>query len=125
MQHNRIWKLMFYQFELGHNTMEATKNICCTKRQGIVDYNTKTRGLKKFCSDCKIFNDQVKSGRPKSEDSKVVLQAIKSNLASSIQRVSDKLGISQPSVVCHIQKLGKNIQNCQIVLHIIKVLQNL
>ena len=25
------WELMFYKFELGYNTTEATKNICCSK----------------------------------------------------------------------------------------------
>ena len=26
-----IWELLFYEFELGHNTTEETKNICGTK----------------------------------------------------------------------------------------------
>ena len=43
MQHSLIWKLMLYEFKLGYNTMEATKDICCVKDEGVVDHNTVTR----------------------------------------------------------------------------------
>ena len=32
MQFSLIEELMFYEFKLGHNVMEVTKNICCAKR---------------------------------------------------------------------------------------------
>ena len=37
-----IWELMPYEFELVHNTVEATKNICCAKGEGAVDHRTVT-----------------------------------------------------------------------------------
>ena len=39
---------MLYKFQMGHNTAEATKNICCTKDEDAVDHSTITRGIKKF-----------------------------------------------------------------------------
>ncbi len=54
-------------------------------------------------------DDQAKSSRPGSVDLKVVLQAMKAN---PVSRVSGKLSISQPSVVCHLHDLGKSIQSC-------------
>ena len=30
---------MFYEFEMGHNIMEATKNISCAKGEGAVDHS--------------------------------------------------------------------------------------
>ena len=34
---------MIYQFEQGHNTMEATENICSAYGEGTVDLSTVTR----------------------------------------------------------------------------------
>ena len=83
MQHNLIWELMLSEFELGHNAMEAIKNIFYKKGEGAVDHNRVTRGSKKFNLGCKDLDDQAKSDRPKSMDSKVILQARRENLTSS------------------------------------------
>ena len=34
---------MVYEFELGHTAVEATKNICFVKSEGVVDHSTVTR----------------------------------------------------------------------------------
>ena len=105
--------------------MEATKNICRTKDEGRgVDPSTVTRNFKKFYTSCKDFKDQAKSDRLKTMDSEAVFQAIEANLVNSTQRVSDELSISQSSMICYLNKLGKNIWSCQIVPHISKILQN-
>ena len=44
---------MLYEFKLSHNTVEATKKICCAKGEDPVDCCTVMRGCKKFCSSCK------------------------------------------------------------------------
>ena len=31
-----IWEFMLYEFKLGYNTMETTKNICCAKGEATV-----------------------------------------------------------------------------------------
>ena len=33
----KIWELMFYKFELGHNTSEVAKSICCMKSEDATD----------------------------------------------------------------------------------------
>ena len=76
MQHSLIWELMFYKLELGHNAAEAIKNICYAKSEGKVDHSTLIWWFKKFPSDCKKLTDQARSGRPKTVDSKVILQVI-------------------------------------------------
>ena len=45
---------MLYEFELGHNAMEATKNMCCAKGESTV-----TRWFMKFWSDFKNYNNQI------------------------------------------------------------------
>ena len=39
MQHNLIRDLMLYKFKLGSNDVEITKNVCCTKGNGVVNYS--------------------------------------------------------------------------------------
>ena len=99
---------MFYNFKFSQNAVEATKIICCTKNESMVDYSTVTRWLKKFSSGCKNFNDQARSGRPKTVDSKVGHEVTEANLESKTQ-----LRISQIHVVCYLHDLSKSIQkNC-------------
>ena len=58
---------MLHKFKLGYNATEA---IFCAKDEGIIDQSTVTRWFKKFCLGCKNINDQVRSDRPKTVDSK-------------------------------------------------------
>ena len=46
--HNLILELMLLEFELGHNFVEETKNICCVNDERTVDQSTKIIWLKKF-----------------------------------------------------------------------------
>ena len=64
------------------------------------------------------------SDKPKTVDSKAMLQAIVANTVSSTRRVSGEPGISQSSVVRHVHELGKNICYCWIVPHVTKISQN-
>ena len=46
VQYSLIWELMLYEFELGHNAAEDTKNICYVKSEGTVDRSKVTTELK-------------------------------------------------------------------------------
>ena len=59
---------MFYEFKRGHNTMEAAKNISCTKDDSTVDHC-----LKNICLGSKNFDNQARSGRFKTVDIEAVL----------------------------------------------------
>ena len=83
MQGSLIWELMLFKFKLSHNTIAATKNICCDKREGTVDHSTVTRWFKKYCLGCKNLDNQARLVRPQTMDSKAVLLAVEANLASS------------------------------------------
>ena len=58
MQCCLICELMLYKFKWVHNTMEATKNICCLKGTGTVIHSTITGKFKKLLSGCKNLNQQ-------------------------------------------------------------------
>ena len=53
------WAVTLYEFELGHNAMEATKIICCVTGEGGVDHSSVIGEFKKFCLGCKKFDNQV------------------------------------------------------------------
>ena len=38
MQSSLIQQI-YEEFKLGHNAIEATKNLCCAKSEGAVDHN--------------------------------------------------------------------------------------
>ena len=46
---------MLYEFELGHNSMEATKNIFYAEGEGTFNHNTVTRVFKKFYGVLQIW----------------------------------------------------------------------
>ena len=112
VQRYLIWEL--YELELGYNFAETTKNIGCVENEGAVDH----RWLKKFHSCCKNLDDQARLGGLKSVNFEAVLQAIE---ASTTQRVSGELSISQSCIVCYF---GKNIRISRFVPSIMKILQN-
>ena len=37
IQCSLIWEVMFFDFKLGYNDVVATKNICCTKGEDVID----------------------------------------------------------------------------------------
>ena len=87
-------QVMLYEFQLGYNTMDVTKNICCVKGAGTVDPSTVTRWLKQFCLSCKNLNKQANSWRPKTVYFEAVNQTLETNEVNSTQRVLSMLGIS-------------------------------
>ena len=102
VQHNLIQKFKLYEFELSHNVVESTKNICCIKIESTVNHITITRWFKKFCFSYKNLDNPARS-----VDSEAVLWATVENLANSTQRVSGKLSISWSNVVCHLHNFSK------------------
>ena len=125
VQHSLIWELILYEFKLGHNTTEVTKNTYCMKGEGPVDYNSSNQMVSKILLR---LQEPQQSGkfrvRLKTLDSVAVVLALEINPVSSTWSVSGELSISQPSLVNHLHNLSKSIQSYQIVLQVTKILQN-
>ena len=43
VQYSLIQEFMFYEFKLGHSTVAATQNICCTKSEDAVIHSKVTK----------------------------------------------------------------------------------
>ena len=70
-------------YELGHNAVNETENICCAKREGVIDHSIITKWFKKFRSSYMNHDDREKSDRRKTMNSEALHQAIEANPASS------------------------------------------
>ena len=57
IQHSLIQELILNEVELSDNTAEANKNISYAKCEGAVDSSTITRGVKKFHTGAKNFDN--------------------------------------------------------------------
>ena len=68
VQCSLIQGVILYEFELGDNAAEVSKNISYAMGEGTVNHCTVTRSFKEFCLGCKNLDDQVGSGRPKGVD---------------------------------------------------------
>ena len=90
---------MLSEFELGYNFTKATKNICCAKSEEAVDHSVVTRWFKKFYLGCKNLDIHVG-----------LIDATEANLASSNERVSGKLGISQFTVLSPSRPQQKHLE---------------
>ena len=64
-QNMLIRELLLYEFELGHNAAEATRNICYAKGESHLDQSTANKWFKKFRSGEKNLEDKSRSGRPR------------------------------------------------------------
>ena len=91
LQNSLIREFILYKFEIGHNAVEASKDSCGAKGEGLVDHRTVSRSLNKLCSGCKKLDDQEGSSWTKTVVSKAVLLAIEPNPASTTRRVSGEL----------------------------------
>ncbi len=69
---------------MGYNDVGATKNNYCTKKEDVVNHHTVIRWLKKFPLGYQNLEDQIRTDRPKTVDSLIVLQARKANTTSLV-----------------------------------------
>ena len=92
-----IRKPMFYEFDLEHNTSEATKNICRANGEGAIDHSIVIRWLKKSSWGFKYIDDQARSGWLKAVDPRPCTKPSRENPTSSSWRVSGEFSIQSVS----------------------------
>ena len=110
LQSNLIRELILYEFELTHITVGSTKK------------HLPSEVRKRSCG--KDLDDQARSGRTKSLNSKAMIKFIEATLVSTTKRVSGELSISQPCVVRLLHDHCECIRSCWIMPQVIKILQN-
>ena len=104
-QCSQIRELIFYEFEQGHNAVEAAK-IIWAKAEGAVDHRTVTRWSKKFHSGYKNFDNQARS---------VGLKPLTSKLCSKPERqIQWTWHLTVQSDLSHSKPMQKHLEllNC-------------
>ena len=78
---------------MSDNSKAATRNIyCAAKGEGVIDHRTVNKRIQKIHTGCKKLDDQERSGRLKTLNSKAMLQVIEVNPMSNIPRLSGEVG---------------------------------
>ena len=116
---NRKWTLKsclnfsYNSDQLGHNAVEAIKNICCTNGKG--DHGNQmveeiSLEVHETRQSCKV-RLKPRIPRPCSKSERQIQWVV--------------LGIPQYNMVCYFHELGKkDIPSCRFVAHFTKILQN-
>ena len=71
VQCSLIWELLLYDFKLDHNTIEATKNICCVKDESAVNYSNQMVAQSHVTCHFHYLNKSICSFQIVSHDNKI------------------------------------------------------
>ena len=96
---------------------EAARKICEVEGEGTVEIRAPQVWFKRFRDDDVSLANNPRSGRPLSINSETVRQAVEANPCNSTCKLSAELRASQPTVVRHLQRIGKVSRSCQNVPH--------
>jgi histone-lysine N-methyltransferase SETMAR len=97
---------MLYQFRKGINASEATRNICGVYGD-VLDVRKCQRWFSKFQSGNLDLSDDHRPGRQVELDNDLLRVEIESDPRQSIRELAEKLNCSHPTVLEHLQQIGK------------------
>ena len=95
----------------------AAREICQVEGPGTVSTRAAQKWFKRFKEGRTSLEDDARSGRPQEVDSEALREAVEANAGASTRRLSNDLGVSQPSVVAHLHRIGKVDKSCRVVPH--------
>ena len=108
---------------LENNTKKLKKMFVCAKDESAIELSIVTRWLKIFCLDGKNFDDQARSGKPKTEDIfMATLQDIEANPMSITMIIRRGLTSDCPVWFVSLQDISKSNRRCRIVPHVTKII---
>lgn len=101
---DHIRQFLLYEFQLGRNASEATRNICQAKGDGSMSYATACRWFKRFRNNNFSLDDEPRSGRPTEINLDELKQTIESDPSLTTRAVASKLGCSHKAILYHFNK---------------------
>ena len=99
LEESEIRVLIRYCYKRGLSTRCAVKEICDTEGEGTVSQSKASRWYRRFGSGDFTLEDQPRSGRPSTLDSKDVVAALEAEPSSSSRDLATALGVSSHQTI--------------------------
>ena len=94
-QRLKIRQLLQYEYQLGHNASEATRNICNAEGANFLNDSTARRWFQKFREGDFSIVYQPRTARPVCIDSNVLLICIEEDPTKSSRALAEEFNCSQ------------------------------
>ena len=97
---------LLYEYKLGHNASEATRNLCRAIGPDVINITTAYRWFQRFDNGDESLQDDPRSGRPTEIDLSELKQAIESDPTLSTANLANSLGCTQRNIYYQIKRFG-------------------
>lgn len=103
--------IYYYEWSRGTSSAEATREINRAFKQEVTSYPTVHRWYSKFRSGQFSFEDEPRTGRPRSIDDDLLLRNLEDNPNATTRQLANRLDCDHSTVADHLKALGYNIVN--------------
>ena len=103
----KIQVIFSFEFKMGHEAAETTRNIHNTFGPGTAKECTAQRWLKKLSKGDESLEDEERGGRPSEVDNDQWRAIIKACPLTSTQEVTEELNVDHSTVIRHSKQMGK------------------
>lgn len=107
MDKKQIRTIFLFQFKLGRNAAETTRDINAAFGPGTTSERTAQRWFQKFGTGDESLEDEEGRGRPCEIDNDQLASLIESDPRQSTREVAEKLDVSYSTVARHLKEIGK------------------
>uniref|UniRef100_A0A0K0DS35 HTH_48 domain-containing protein n=1 Tax=Strongyloides stercoralis TaxID=6248 RepID=A0A0K0DS35_STRER len=107
LEKKQIRTIFLYEFKLGHSAVEAARNINAAFGQGTTTKRTTQRWFKKFREGDESLEEEEGRGRKSVVDNSNLRVLVERNSRTTIRELANELEVSHPTVLDHLNQLGK------------------
>ena len=105
-RHN-IRVCLLYEFKMGHNATEATRNIISAWGEGSMSEWTARRWFQKFRDGDFSLEDQEGRGRPSTVDHEYLKNIVEADPRITTRDIAKELDVDHSIIVRHLEAIGK------------------
>lgn len=103
--------IYYYEWKKGSSSAEATREINRVFQQEVTSYPTVHRWYNKFRSGDFSFEDEPRTGRPRTVDDNRLMAMLEENPETTTRQLAVALDCDHSTVADHLKALGYTIVN--------------